>query len=177
MIARLAQLHERLEGGLDRMLTELAEMTEAQRRFRPAEDSWSPTEVAHHLLLVQAGIVGAVEKMHRQPAKRRSLMDGLKHLAVKGVLFCGIRVRNPVPAAAPDPAVSFEDLEPQWATERQRTLRLFESLDAEALGQAGFKHPIAGPLSVEDSLVFLVGHLEHHHRQLDRIRSHARYPD
>lgn len=176
VIEQLGELHDRLERGLDQMLGELRGMSEAQQRFRPAVEAWSATQVSHHLLLAQSGIVGAIEKMRGRKAERRTLADRLKHQAVRLVLFGGIRVRNPAPSATPDPDVAFEELEPLWAKERERTRGLLDSMDEAALGEAGFRHPIAGALTVLDSVVFLAGHVEHHLRQLRRIRSHVDFP-
>ncbi len=175
--APLARPHDRLESGLERMLAELRRMSEAQRRFRPHEGAWSPVQVSHHLLLAQRGTVGAIEKLRGKKPRRRSLAQGLAHQAVKLVLRCGIRVKNPAPSATPDPTVTFAELEPEWAGERARLHELLESMDERAAGDAGFKHPVAGPLTVEESLAFLAAHVEHHLRQLDRIRADANFPE
>ncbi len=176
MIPPLARLHDRLDGGLERMLAELGQMSEAQRRFRPHADAWSPTQVCHHLLLAQRGSVGSIEKVRGKKARHRSLGQRLGHRAVRLVLRLGLRVKNPAPSAAPDPAISFEELEPEWAGERARLRRLLESMGEHALGEAGMKHPVAGPLTVEESLTFLAGHVEHHLRQIGRIRAHPDFP-
>lgn len=176
MIARLAELDDRLESGCDRLLRDLGAMDEGQRSFRPRTGVWSPTEVAHHLLLVHTGIVATLRKVGGEAMRRRSVWQRLGHRAVLLVLRSGIRVRNPVPSVTPDPGVTFEQLEPEWAAARADTRALFESLDEPALERRGFRHPIAGPLTVFESLEFLASHLEHHHRQLDRIRAHSDYP-
>lgn len=176
MIGPLAELHERLDGGLERMLTDLRGMSERQRRFRPGGEAWSPTQVSHHLLLAQRGTVGAIERLRGKRARRRTLVNRLGHQAVRLVLWAGIRVKNPAPSATPDPSVTFDELEPEWAGERSRLRQLLEATDEGALGEAGFMHPVAGPLTVAESLTFLATHCEHHLRQLGRIRAHADFP-
>lgn len=176
MIAPLEALHDRLNAGLDRMLSELRGMTEEQRRYKPDEPTWSATQVSHHVLLAQTGIVDQIEKMRGQKSRRRSLFESLRHQAVRFVLWCGIRVKNPAPSAAPDPNVTLDELEPSWAAERARLSGLLESMGEAALADAGFKHPIAGPLNVAETVTFLATHVEHHLRQLDRIRAHPDFP-
>lgn len=176
MIARIERVHDRLSAGLDRMLGELGGMTAPQRRFKPDESTWSATEVCHHVFLAQSGIVDELEKMRGRKAIGRSLSQSLWHQVVRLVLWSGIKVKNPAPSAAPDASVTLDELEPRWASERNRLRGLLEGLDESALGDAGFKHPIAGPLSLEETVTFLATHVEHHLRQLRRIRSHPDFP-
>ena len=92
------------------------------------------------------------------------------------VLKTGLKVKNPVPEAAPDRDISHEQLEAAWEQARTDLRAFLEALQEAELKDAAYKHPIAGPLNVEESLEFLVGHLDHHLRQLNRIRKHPDFP-
>ena len=151
-------------------------MTSRQRAFRPGDEAWSPNQVAHHLLLVQSLSVDTIEKNRGRRSARPSLRHRLARIGVGFVLRFGIRVRNPAPPTTPDPGMTFEELEPRWSAERNRLRALLAPLDDSALADAGFKHPISGPLDLGGSLDFLACHLEHHLRQLDRIRAAPGFP-
>lgn len=176
MRERLTELGDRIEAGIERLLGEMGAMSATQRGYRPTEDAWSANEVAHHLLKVQQMSLSAIEEWRDKPARPRSLKQKIARVAVAAVLRFGIRVRNPAPPTSPDREITFEELEPSWAAERARVKRLLDSLDDAALAKAGMKHPVAGPLNVGESLDFVACHLEHHLRQLERLRSDPRFP-
>ncbi len=172
----VAELTGRVEGDIERFLAEMSALSSDQRRYRPKDGAWSPNQVAHHLLLVQSLSVGVMEKNGGRASAPRSWMQKLGRIGVFVILRFGIRVRNPAPPTTPDRDIAFEELEPLWAAERARLQALVATMDDAALRSAGFKHPISGPLTVAESLDFLACHLEHHLRQLDRIRADAGFP-
>ena len=176
MTTRLERLARRIDANLDRLLETLRAMTPEQRSFEPGGDAWSVNQVAHHLLLVQSISVGVMEKNRGRQSARRNLRQRLGRIGVAMVLGLGIKVRNPAPPTTPDPEITFEELEPRWSEERARFGGLVASMDDASLGEAGFKHPISGPLTVGESLDFLACHLEHHLKQIERIRALPGFP-
>lgn len=166
----------RLDSGLDDLLTVLRGMTDEQRRYRPEPDAWSALEVAHHVFLAEKGTAAALEKHLGKPSRRRGLKAKLGYLAVGAIFRFGIPVQNPSKAVTPDPAVSFEELERDWREVRRQMTDLVASMDDDAVGQAGLNHPIAGPMTVRETMAFLAGHLERHLKQMRRLRAHESFP-
>lgn len=176
MIRPLKKFHLRLVSGLDDLLTVLRGMTDEQRRYRPEPDDWSALEVAHHVFLAEQGTVATLEKHRGRPARRRGLKAKLGKFAVGVVFRFGIPIQNPSKMVTPDPAVSFKGLESEWRGVRTRMLDLLQSMDDEAATQAGMNHPIAGPMTVEETLAFLAAHLERHLAQMRKLRSEKSFP-
>jgi hypothetical protein len=92
------------------------------------------------------------------------------------ILKTGIRVKNPVPEAAPDDDIDLPGLLEAWEQARADLAAVLAETKERGLQYAAFKHPVAGPWNVEEALVFLVAHLDHHLRQLDRIQRHPAFP-
>ena len=51
-----------------------------------------------------------------------------------------------------------------------------DSTPASKLSETMFRHPIAGPMNVEQSLLFVTRHFDHHRRQISRIRRSGAFP-
>ena len=93
-----------------------------------------------------------------------------------GVLKTGIRVKNPVPEAAPDTDIDLGRLVELWEQARIDLSEVLSEVKERGLQYAAYKHPVGGPFTVEDSLEFLVAHLDHHLRQLQRIQGNPSFP-
>lgn len=176
MIGTLKKFYLRLTSGLDDLLTVLRGMTDEQRRHRAQPNDWSALEVAHHVFLAERGTVDSLEKLRGRPSRRRSWKNKLGNLAVGVVFRLGIPVQNPSKVVTPDPAVSFEELEREWREVRERMLDLLQSMDEGAEKHAGMNHPIAGPMTVKETMAFLAAHLERHLKQMRRLRAAESFP-
>lgn len=175
-MSRMAELHAGLGERLERLRARLGSMTREQLHFRPEPGAWSPLQVTHHLYLAEAASVAAMEKVEGRPSRRRGLVARLGYLGVWVVLKLGVKVKNPAPAANPDADVDLAAVERDWREVRGRLQALLERLGESGAHSAAMMHPIAGPLDVEETLLFLSRHLDHHLRQIDRIRRHPRFP-
>ena len=176
MIPALQEPYDALEERRNRILARLGELSKSQRSFRPRAAAWSPLEVAHHVVLVEQLGVEAFERYRGQGSARRSLKQWLGYLVVWLVLTFGLRFKNPAEEAAPDRSVSLQQIESEWEGLRNRLKARLEELDERDLRQAAGKHPIAGPLNLKEALALLVRHLDHHLRQLNRIRQAPSFP-
>ena len=128
------------------------------------------------MVLAEQRTANAVKRHRGMQSGKRRLRYRIGNALVWAVLKTGLKVKNPVPEAAPDRDISHEQLEAAWEQARTDLRAFLEALQEAELKDAAYKHPIAGPLNVEESLEFLVGHLDHHLRQLNRIRKHPDFP-
>ncbi len=151
---------------MDRQIAELEtlllshEATLAERAR--ASDEWTAAQVADHLLRVHAGALKACSEWKPMPRRAPSL--AMKRRIVRWILRRGIRV--PVKGAFPEVAPDAE-LAPllERIAQLHRTLKKKLSR-ADDLTLQMLIHPVAGPLSVEESVDFVSGHLEYHLIQL-----------
>lgn len=176
MIPRAAELLTELETKKSSFLLKLDRLTDEQKSFRRSEGAWSTVQVADHVVRAERRSVDAIMKHHGMPSKTRNLKDILGYGAVWFVLKAGLKVKNPVPQAAPADQPDFEEIRQIWQGARNDLQGHLESLQVESLQDAAYRHPIAGPFTVEEALVFLNRHLAHHTRQLDRICQHPEFP-
>lgn len=171
LAAALAGLEERKS----RLLAELSELTPEQLRFRREPGSWSLTEVAHHLLLVESASLVSLEKRSGK-RRRRTLKERLLYPVVRAVIAAGVRVRAPTRRVLPDPEIELQRVAEEWEGVRERLTHALAAVEEAELGNEALRHPIAGPLDYREGLAFLSSHFDHHLPQVRRIREAPGFP-
>jgi len=154
---------------MDRQIAELEtlllahEATLAERAR--TSDEWTAAQVADHLLRVHAGALKACSEW--KPMPRRTPMLAVKRRVARWILRRGIRV--PVKGAFPEVPKDAE-LAPLLDRIAQLHRALKKKLSrVDDLTLRMLVHPVAGPLSVEETMDFVSNHLEYHLIHLRRL--------
>ena len=168
---RLTNMAARLDDDTSAFLADLESLDDAQLTFRPAPDCWSVLDVGHHLLLVERNTLIRLRKPRRDT--RRGLRHRLVHQALRFVLRAGIRVKTPSQVVQPTDPITLPELKEQWPVERAG---IREVLLAAEEGDPLMRHPVAGPMDAVAGFEFLVLHLNHHRKQVARIRRSEGFP-
>jgi hypothetical protein len=176
MIPRVAKFYDRLAEQKAQFLGTLEGFSAEQLSFRIKPDAWNVVQVGHHVVLAEQGTADSIKQHRGIRSGKRRLHHRLGYLLLWGVLKTGLRVKNPVPAAAPDADIDLGRLEQLWDKARGDLGEVLSEVKERGLQYAAFKHPVGGPFTVEDSLEFLVAHLDHHLRQIERIRRNPSFP-
>ncbi len=139
---------------------------------QPAEEGkWSAIQVVSHLVIAESLTIEYVEKKIKSsdsiPMSTVGAVFRLKLLKI--ALRSPIRWKAPsrtgeVPAGA-EPKSKITE----WGERRAEWETLLESFPEHLLPRAVFRHPRAGMLNSYQTLDFMVAHVEHHVRQVDRI--------
>ncbi len=169
--AQVAVLEQRREA----LLREVGDLEEAQLTFQPRPGAWSIQQVIEHLLLVEGGII---ERVTTRPprAVRLRVRDRLGYAAVWLALSYGLRIKAPIESVMPRKGVSLADASEQWRLMLGSLSTHVEAVRAEDLRLTVFKHPIGGPMTLAEALLFIARHFDHHLRQIARTKGSAGYP-
>jgi hypothetical protein len=174
LVRSLKQQFDTLEQQRQALESDLSLLTPAQLSFRPFDDSWTISEVVHHLAVTEHLIFAAATKPDVRRSGRRANVMGTALLWA--VLMLGVRVRVPIPRLSPRRDISLDDAHKEWIEARQHWKRFLEALPQERLQEMAFRHPIAGPIRFAGVPRFLRRHCAHHLRQIDRIQTHSAFP-
>jgi hypothetical protein len=160
----------RLERSKGELLGRVAVWSPPNREWRPSPASWSLAEVVEHCYLVEMGIRTALAK-DPTPGKPRVMKRGqwLRWGVMRAVLLLGIKYRAPVDVILPRRDVGWEDLQSRWEVERGKLKEWLERSDPAIHPDPRFRHPLAGWLTVPQTVTFVADHLDHHLQQLGRI--------
>jgi hypothetical protein len=154
----------------------VSDLDEGDLVRRAGDEGWTPVQVLQHLLLVERAalegerrVFGRAGAPPRAVPLRRRLRYRLGRVIVALVFRLGIRVRVPSPRVIPEPPIPLSEIRDLWpgvSSELRQRLESAHDRDAAALFM---KHPVSGPLTSAETAAFLLSHMRHHARQLDRI--------
>ncbi len=143
-----------------------------QQRQRPTASAWSPVEIGEHLLIVERGLARVAGRQIEKGEGRRRF-DAPSAKSVEGLVAA---MRTPakfqVPAGAgsidPTGELSLDELRQAWGASGAQWHRVAETLPPGLEDEGLVLHPIAGPMTIANTLRFLEAHIEHHLHQLAR---------
>ena len=133
----------------------------------PAPGAWSLAQLAEHLFRIDRGLdLSTADPSELAPSGLSRLRSRAGRRMLESVLSLPIRIPAPRSATPVMPSDS-----PRWADVRGA----WDELRAEWQGLAetdparvAYRHPIAGPLRLDDALAFLLAHHRHHDAQVRR---------
>ena len=154
--------------------------TPAQRSFRPPGGGWTADEVAQHLAKSETGTLQIVQKQAAAGAARRDVgtPDEARLAGVEAFLRSDARTTMPeaatpfiAPTSPPDAGWRdrLEAFQSEWDT-------LAHALPADLEGVGLMDHPRAGAITAAGAARFLAAHIDHHARQIARLRTADGFP-
>lgn len=170
------RLHLRFEQ-LELATTHLLQAAEAlgsSAHQSPGPGQWSAAQVVQHLLVAETGIAQYLEKKLQQTEdlEKAGIAHTLKSLLLRGLLrlpFTRFKAPKRLAELTPDEVDSLPELQTEWQSIRRRLEQLLNEYPSRLLDRAIFKHPRSGMLTIYQTLDFMLDHVLHHQRQVDRI--------
>ena len=163
--AALRGAHDELRARWVALLADLRSRPPESLRTKPDPDRWTLIEVAHHLALAEQGLLQGLPPIDELRAAPRGLADGVKRRLVALVVRTGLRVPVPNDEMRPDPDV---DLETVAALRMETDAWLTHCIDTApdaTLSGAICTHPIAGALTLLETLRLGAQHIDTHARK------------
>ena len=154
--------------------------TPEQRAFRPADGGWTADDVAEHMARVETGLLAVLAKQVDAGAARRDVGTPSPAGQDRMMAYMRSEMRLPMPEAlAPHVGPTGTD-----GTESRSAIaagqvrwRSLEDRLAPEDAEAGlYRHPSAGAFTFAQTADFHAAHLDHHTRQLARIRASDGFP-
>lgn len=160
---------EKLEATRRALLADLQELPPARLSARPRPDKWSILEIVEHLVLAERAILQEMPDATALVARPRTVAHHVKYWVVLAVLRFSIPVKVPAPGMHPRGRSTLAELAQQWDANSQWLHAYAASQDAHGLRLAVFTHPIAGPLTLPQTLRTAAYHVAVHAAQIRRI--------
>ena len=156
------------------LLERLRGSSPEQLAFHPPGGGWSLLEVAEHMVIVEEAVGQQIQK-NEVLAERRTPSEWVRLRLMRFWLGVGLRARAPR-RVRPEGHASLDEIEQRWAALRQQLRGNLETVTAEDLDRLIARHPVAGNVTLADSVSFLEQHFDHHLRQMKRVREAAGFP-
>jgi len=159
---------EMLEREYHELFNRLGEFKPEQLHFKPGADKWSLLQIIEHLVLAEISVLNCRPDLQRPIATPRRLLHAFNYLLVVSVLKLGL----PVPVASsemePKGDLSISVLYRRWDANRQILRRHLQTPPSDLRKRLLFCHPIAGPLTLKQTLHVGRLHFHSHRSQIDR---------
>ncbi len=168
-----AAMWEDFEQAKTGLLTFLADWEIGQIALNPDDGSWDAIQVLHHLVVSEKATLGyLMNKTQAEPSDLPFLSYDERKSGQKLIKRLHSEERYAMPAGLSLPESSFDlgDLKAEWDELRDNYRSFLANLSPLYYGRFIFRHPIAGPLAMEETIGFLTGHIRHHMHQLRRIQ-------
>lgn len=167
------KLNQRLQAFNEKrsaLLDELGALDPAMLVAKPLAGKWSMLEIVEHLVVAEKAVFQGMPDPSQLRERPRRLKDRVSYAIVVCVLRYGIPVQVPSPAMIPKGNRSLGELRRLWDDNQEWLRAYIDGLDQKDISSAVFRHPIAGPLSVEQALHMDQVHLDTHLRQIRRLQ-------
>ena len=149
----------------------LQELPEDMLKKKPDNSHWSLLQIMEHLAGAEAaGLQYLQRKDYAVLQNRGFLPAGIRAIILKLALLSPLKFKAPpVLATFPTNTSEPEELYTRWQQTRKGLASYLEGIPAEKKQALLFKHPVAGPLTPHQMLVFMADHLQHHRRQARQL--------
>jgi hypothetical protein len=152
-----------------RVLVRVAEVDEERLRDAPDGGEWSVLQTLQHLVLAERVLLLDLPDVQTLRAERVTAANRLAYAAVLGVLRGKVPVPLPDPAMEPDGSWSLEEVSSRWQEDIDWLGRYLDVLVDVRRSPAVFRHPVAGPLTVDQVLRLAPLHLAYHLPRMRRL--------
>lgn len=170
---RLHLRFEQLELATNRLLAAVAAL-DAKAEQSPGPGQWSAVQVVQHLVVAETGIGQYMEKklLQTEGLAKAGLGSFLKSRLLRVLLrlpFTRFKVPAHLTKLTPTEVPPLPELRAEWEAVRRRLERLLNEYPSTLLDRAIFKHPRSGMLTIYQTLDFMLDHVLHHQKQVERI--------
>jgi hypothetical protein len=153
------------------LLDDLERLNDDQLRRKPGPDNWSLLEIVQHMVLSEREVLQGLPESKELTARERGLRARLSYAVVLAVLRWNIPVPVPSDGMVPDGNTSLSELHHQWDENLGWLRDYLDTLRPEDLQRAVFRHPIAGPMTVGQTIHMAKLHFDVHLRQIRKLKS------
>ncbi len=157
------------------ILDSTATLNEAQWRFKPSPETWSPADCVEHLAIVEAELLRRIQELAKGPAAPEEILaatPGKEDVIMKLVPARGRKVTAPEGARPANRFPNTEELRAHFTEVRDRTI-LYVRTTKDPVRQRAFDHIVFGPLDGYQWIIFCGAHTERHRKQLEEVLASA----
>ena len=169
-------LLKNLEESRERLLLMAKNLSRDQLHFRPAPDRWTVAECLEHISLVEARVLGAIQKTLEagpDPSKH-SAFEGKDDAIIPGAVARITRFKAPE-HVLPTGRCPDDQLLKEFEGTRQQT-RSFAASTTADLRHHFYKHPALGDLDLYQWMLLIAGHCDRHRIQSEEVMASPDFP-
>ena len=169
MLAKLQKEFDSLNNLLERVLNFASNLSDRKLHQSP-QGAWSAAQIIYHLKESEKGTLAYLTKKIQTPASEVT-KGGINARIRSFMLSRALRnykkkFRAPSVLSEMPEQPDFKKVRSEYLEIRRDMGLLLGQFDKEMLGRTYFKHPVAGRITILQTLEFLKDHLERHEEQI-----------
>ncbi len=160
-----------------RFLDAIAELSDAQWKFKADPAKWSIAECAEHITVSEDFIFGVVTKLMKSPAdpSKREQTKGKDEAVLRLVVDRSQKFQAPEPIVPANRWPDRQVLIDHFKQSRDKSLDYVRSTNDDLRDHFG-PHPAMGMLDAYQWILLLSAHTQRHTAQIDEVKANAGYP-
>jgi len=168
----------RIENQKSRIIGEYETLKPVQRQFRPGSDEWNLLQVLRHIVTAEQQSLQLIRHKihHAENLPKAGTGAWIRHLLLKIALWLPIKYKAPKFAGVDAQNPDLENIISDWEEVRSELQQIISDNSADTLSKALYKHPRAGYLDLHQALEFFETHINHHRKQMERIKKSENFP-
>ncbi len=167
-----------LHGTRKQFLDTLAQLSEAQMKWKPAPAAWSIAEVAEHLAVTEDAIPGRVAKTMAAPAtpeKKKANPREMDYMLIKVLPVRDQKFQSPEPLKPTGKYANQAALVSAFRSSRDRNIAYVRET-GDDLRNHFTPHPAFGELDGLQWYILVAGHTERHLNQIKEVMASPGFP-
>ncbi len=161
---------DQLDLQLERLFRDMDKYPQEKLSAKPAQDVWSPMEVLYHIYLSERGTLAYVEKKLSFDPKlrKRGLAAWFRSTLLNFYVRSTFKFKAPATVRGENlPSdLTYGELKERFIELRANWKEFLEKVDSKWFDREVFRHPIAGRISLGQTMAFLQSHFERHRKQI-----------
>jgi uncharacterized damage-inducible protein DinB len=174
MLPALRKSFDRMEASRFRIL-QLAESLPAPREcVSPGPEEWSVVQVVEHMVIIDRMVLKFVQKqLPKDDLRLAGIGTWIRSVLVTLALRYRRKIKAPAVLPVPTGSRSLAEWRDEWEACRRQWRETLESVPEKLRHRELFKHPLAGYLTLGQTLDFITEHTLHHVPQVKRLVQRA----
>lgn len=168
---KLAKKHQELIELKNAWLTQIKDIPAEKLNHKNSEDEWSLTQVFSHIIESETGTNKYINYKLKEidSLANTGFKNMLNSMGLNSALKSNKKFKAPQVVSNPTNNLTYTEIKEQWDKSREYLAKTVSDYPSNAIKKAIFKHPKVGYLNILQTLDFLINHIKHHQKQLDRL--------
>lgn len=172
MMNKTLQVHfDQIQTRTSELIERISMLDENILKLQPRKGEWSILQVLQHLIDAEEGTLNYCKKKVKagNSIKNTTVISRVKMVFFNQFLRLKIRYKMPKYLSHPSVDLEFIEVCERWQKVRDSIRKFLEEYPDALSSKAIFKHPVAGRISMSQTLIFFDAHIAHHEHQVRRI--------
>lgn len=137
------------------------------------DGGWSIQQVLLHLLQVQQATLDMLKNSTKKTEKHKKadMKNRLTFIGLKVALMSNFKFKAPKMISKVDNQVTLHQIKKEWKGVQESFYQFLNEFPEQFQNKLILKHPVAGWLTLNQAIDFLLDHLKHHRRQIELLYS------